>query len=61
MTSRRAAAKAHDADMVNVEARLAPFFPQHSVFIDEPAETPASPLDASPRNRRLTPLRPAAV
>jgi len=62
MTSKRAAARADAARMIDIESRLAPFFlRQHGVVIDEPAETPAPKLNAPTRKRRVTPLRPAPV
>ena len=57
MTSRRAAAKAHAADMIDVEARLAPFFlPPHGVLVDQPPVPAREPVAPTMR-RRLTPLR----
>ena len=55
MTSRRAAAKAHAADMIDIEARLAPYFVAPPVVLYDEPVVPAKPVAAT--TRRLTPLR----
>ena len=53
VTSRRAAEKAHAADMVDIEARLAPFFPEPVKLVDDTS----APEPVVPTPRRLVPLR----
>ena len=56
MTRNRAAAKAEASEMVDIEARLAPFFRLPPVEIID-LLVDSSPQSVAPMTRRRTPLR----